>query len=172
MDKVNQWCSRSHPLLCFSESSEKLHRVSSSRKVTNKTAELTSSTIWGTRQPVWTHPSLHLSNEMIKTNALTLPNWKFPYYNTDPCQNENSSKLVKWVCVLTHFSRVQLFVTPWTAAHQAPQSKGFSRQEYWSGLPCPPPGDLPKPRIKPVSLMSSLHWQAGSLPLAPPGRPT
>ena len=46
------------------------------------------------------------------------------------------------------------FATPWTAAHQAPLSKGFSRQEYWSGLPCPSPGDLPHPRIKPTSLMS------------------
>ena len=57
-------------------------------------------------------------------------------------------------CVLSHFSRVQLFVTLWTVAHQAPLSMGFSRQEYWSGLPCPPPGDLPDPGIEPVSLMS------------------
>ena len=46
----------------------------------------------------------------------------------------------------------------------------FSRQEYWSGLPCPPPGDLPDPGVKPESL-SSLYWQAGSLPLVPPGKP-
>ena len=58
-------------------------------------------------------------------------------------------------------------MTPWTVAHQAPLSMGFSRQEYWSGLPCPLPGDLPDPGIKPVSL---LHWQAGSLPRAPPGK--
>ena len=50
--------------------------------------------------------------------------------------------------LLTCFSRVQLFTTPWTAAHQAFLSMGFSRQEYWSGLPCPPPGDLPSPGIK------------------------
>ena len=43
------------------------------------------------------------------------------------------------------------FVAPWTAARQAPLSKGFSRQEYWSGLPFPPPGDLPNPGIEPVS---------------------
>ena len=47
-----------------------------------------------------------------------------------------------------------LFATPQTVAHQAPLSMGFSRQEYWSGLPCPPPGDLPDPRMEPVSLMS------------------
>ena len=49
------------------------------------------------------------------------------------------------------FSRVQLFATPWTVAYQAPLSVGFSRQEYWSGLPFPSPGDLPDPGIKPGS---------------------
>ena len=58
------------------------------------------------------------------------------------------------VCVLSHFSCVQLCVTLWTVAHQAPLSMGFSRQEYWNGLPCPPPGDLPDPVIEPASLMS------------------
>ena len=53
------------------------------------------------------------------------------------------------------FSRVQLFVTLWTVALQAPLSMGFSRQEYWSGLPCRPPGDLPNPGIEPMSLTSS-----------------
>ena len=57
--------------------------------------------------------------------------------------------------VLIHFSCVQLFATQWTVAHQAPLSMGFSRQEYWNGLPCPPPGDLPNPVIKPTSLMSA-----------------
>ena len=55
------------------------------------------------------------------------------------------------VLVLSHFSRVQLFVTLWTAARQAPLSVGFSTQEYWSGLPCPLPGDLPNPGIEPTS---------------------
>ena len=45
-----------------------------------------------------------------------------------------------------------LFVIPWTIAHQAPLSMGFSRQEYWSGLPCPPPGNLPNPGLEPSSL--------------------
>ena len=56
--------------------------------------------------------------------------------------------------MLNHFSHVRLIATPWTVARQAPLSMGFSRQEYWSGLPCPPPGDLPDPGIEPVSLMS------------------
>ena len=54
------------------------------------------------------------------------------------------------------------------AVHQAPLSMGFSRQEYWSGLLFPPPGDLPDPGMEPSSL-HLLHWQEGSLPLAPPG---
>ena len=61
-------------------------------------------------------------------------------------------------------SHVWLLWSPWTVAHQAPLSMGFSRQEYWSGLSCPPPD----PGIEPVSLWL-LNWQAGSLPLAPPG---
>ena len=48
-------------------------------------------------------------------------------------------------------SHVQLFVTPWTVAYQAPPSMGFSRQEYWGGLPFPSPGDLPNPGIEPES---------------------
>ena len=56
--------------------------------------------------------------------------------------------------MLSRFSRVRLLVTPWTIARQAPVSMGFSRQEYWSGLPCSPPGDLPNPGIQPQSLTS------------------
>ena len=56
--------------------------------------------------------------------------------------------------MLSHFSHVQLFAAPWTVARKAPLSMGFSRQEYWSVLLCPPPGDLPDPRSKPASLMS------------------
>ena len=56
-------------------------------------------------------------------------------------------------CVLSCLC-VQPFVTLWTVARQAPLSMGFSRQEYWSGLPCPPPGDLPDPGIKPAPLAS------------------
>ena len=55
------------------------------------------------------------------------------------------------VCVLSCFSRVRLFATLWTVAHQAPLSMGFSRQEYWSGLLCHPPGDLPIPGTETAS---------------------
>ena len=53
-------------------------------------------------------------------------------------------------------SCVRLFATPWTTAHQVPLSMEFSRQEYWSGLPFPTPGDLPDPRIEPISCADSL----------------
>ena len=55
------------------------------------------------------------------------------------------------MCVL---SRVRLFVASWTVARQAPLSMGLSWQEYWSGLPFPPPGDLPNPGVEPASLLS------------------
>ena len=58
------------------------------------------------------------------------------------------------VVVVKPLSCVQLFVTPWTIAHQAPLSMGFPRQECWNGLPCPPPGDLFRPGIEPASAVS------------------
>ena len=53
-------------------------------------------------------------------------------------------------CMLSHFSCIRLFVTPWTVARQAPLFLGFSKKEYWSGLPGPPPGDPPDPEIEPT----------------------
>ena len=69
------------------------------------------------------------------------------------------------VCVCKLLSRVRLFATPWIAAFQATLSMEFSRQEYWSGLPFPSPGDLPNPGIK----LRSPALQADSLPSEPPG---
>ena len=65
-------------------------------------------------------------------------------------------------------SPVQLFETPWTVAHQVPPSMGFSRQEYWSGLPFPSPGDLPKPGMEP----RSPTLQAEALTSEPLRKPT
>ena len=65
-----------------------------------------------------------------------------------------SNKSHAMCAMLGHVSHAPLFATPWTVAHQAPLSLGFSRQEHWSGLPCPPPGDLPDPGIEPASLTS------------------
>ena len=74
---------------------------------------------------------------------------------------------VKSLCCAWLLSHVRLFATPWTAARQAPLSMGFSRQEYWSGLPCPPPGDRPNPGME----ARSPALQADSLPSEPPENP-
>ena len=76
-----------------------------------------------------------------------------------------------WIsAVLSDFSCVQLFVAPWTIDQQAPLSMGFSWQEYWSGLPCPPPRDLPDPEIKLASHVPPA-LQADSLALSYWGSP-
>ena len=77
-----------------------------------------------------------------------------------------------YVCVLSRFSRVQLFASPWTVALLAPLSMGFSRQEYWSGLPCPLPGGGGHPDlgIEPLS-PGTPALQADSLPLRHQGKP-
>ena len=82
-------------------------------------------------------------------------------------QTNSSSKYHACVCVLTHFP---LFATLCTVAPQAPLSMGFSRQEYSSGLPRPPPRDLPEPRIQPASPVAPAS-QADSLPLSHQGSP-
>ena len=80
-------------------------------------------------------------------------------------KNKNHS-----ACVLNHFSCVQLFATPCTVALQAALSTGFCKQEYWSGLPCPFPRDLPDPGIEPASAVSPA-LQMDSLPLSYQGNP-
>ena len=79
---------------------------------------------------------------------------------------ETGRKVSSTVCVLSRLV-VSDFVTPWTVAWQSPLSMEFSRQEYWSGLPCPPPWDLPNPGIEP----RSPALQADSLPSDPQGMP-
>ena len=82
---------------------------------------------------------------------------------------ENGQKLFKQMIKLCVCSVVSDSETTLTVAHQAPLSLEFSRQEYWSRLPYPPPGALPHPEIKPTSPTSALA--GGSLPLVPPGKP-
>ena len=79
-------------------------------------------------------------------------------------------KLGVHVYVLSRFSRVRLFVALWTVAHRAPLSMGFSRQEYCSGLPCPPPGALSDPGVK-SKFPASPALQANSLLTEPSGKP-
>ena len=95
----------------------------------------------------------------LSVTAFTLQgqNWEATTETIEPWVSE-------WVKPL---SRVRLFATPWTVAYQAPPSMGFSRQEYWSGLPFPSPGDLPDPGIEP----GSLAFQADALTSEPLGKP-
>ena len=74
------------------------------------------------------------------------------------------------MCVLGLFSCIRLCATAWTVAHQAPLSMGFSRQEYWSGLPCLLQGIFPTQGSN-LHLLCLLHWQEGSLELVPPRKP-
>ena len=75
--------------------------------------------------------------------------------------------MMMFMCVYVQsLSRVQLFATPWTVAHQTPLSMGFPRQEYWSGWPFSPPGHLSNPGIQPVTPA----LQANSLPTELPGK--
>ena len=85
------------------------------------------------------------------------------------CQAVYQAVVPMLLLLLSHFSRVRLCATPETAAHQAPPSLGFSRQEYWSRLPGPPPGALSHPLIEPPSLMSPALAGVFLL-LAPPGK--
>ena len=73
--------------------------------------------------------------------------------------------------MLSCFSLVRLFATPWTVARQAPLCMELSRQEYWSGLPYSPPGDIPNPGIEPTSACVSCVADR-SLPTEPPGKPS
>ena len=93
----------------------------------------------------------------------------------------NPARLLATPCVHAKLlSHVPLCVTPWTVAHQAPLCLGFSRQEYWSGLPCLPPRDLPDPGIEPALLLShalaggffttSTTWEVTLLPQGPSKR--
>ena len=75
------------------------------------------------------------------------------------------------MCVLSPFSHVQFFATLWTVACQAPLSMGFSKQEYWNGLPFPSPGDLPEPRFELVSPVSPALTDR-FFTVEPPGKPS
>ena len=75
------------------------------------------------------------------------------------------------VCVRANLLRVLTLCDPMDYSQAGSSVHGFSRHEYWRALPCPPPEDLLDPGIEPTSTYGLLHWQAGSLPLAPPGKP-
>ena len=108
--------------------------------------------IWFVHSWVW--------NEFLKHTNICRP-WG-TYTVARPFTHITLCK-VKWKLL----SHVRLFATPWTVAHQAPLSMGFSRQKYWSGVPFPSPGILPDPGITP----GSPALQVDSSPSEPPGKP-
>ena len=96
------------------------------------------------------------SNQDCSQILYCLSHQASPFYNSfiQNCQNfENNQDVLQ-----CHFSQVQLFATPWTVAHQVPLSMVFFRQEYCSGLLCPPPGDLPDPGMN-LHLQCVLHYR-------------
>ena len=89
------------------------------------------------------------------------PQGLFPGLSCIPRPKSMDAQVLYIKCIVStcfRFSCVQLSVTPWPVAQQAPLSIGLFRQESWNGLPCPPPGDLPNPEIKPVCLLCLLPW--------------
>ena len=98
---------------------------------------------------------------MACRNFLSFHKFPFRFFDGFLCRAEASKSDIASLGYFALVARmldcsscVQLCVTPWTVALQTPLSIGFSRQEYWSGLPCPPPEDLPDPGIEPRSLTS------------------
>ena len=100
--------------------------------------------------------SANLENSAVVTVFIPIPTKG----NAKECLNS-------YMCCAESLSRVRLFTTPGMQPARLLCPWGFSRQEYWSGLPCPPPGDLPNPEIEP----RSATLQADSLPSEPPGKP-
>ena len=118
-------------------------------------------TIWATREVLsrWYEPEI--TNLFIYPTLfyITIFNFLisilfFHPHNKNTVSWQGRDYYLLCMCVLSLFSHIQLFVTPWTVAHQSPLSMGFSRQEQWIGLLFPPAGNLPDPGIKPTSLMS------------------
>ena len=104
----------------------------------------------------WTACSLFHINQCITGQLKIFAQllfWKIPDI-IEKLEEWQTSICSSLACMLSRFNCDQLFATLWTVAYQAPLSMGFSRKGYWSGFPCPPPGDLPDPEIKPVSLRS------------------
>ena len=133
----------------------------------------------GSPQP---HPSgLHLPGRLLPPRSLSQPPPRAPVssspLNASSLLQQDFPHSSQWRrqgfhrIGLSRFSRVRLCATPWTAARQAPLSVGFSRQEYWSGWPCPPRGEFFPTQGSNLRLLRLLHWQASSLPLAPRGKP-
>ena len=119
-------------------------------------------TTWGLGAP--TFPSVKNTDINLQLESIPYP-WFYIFGFNHPWIV--SCTICMHACMLSRFSRVQLFATPCTVACQALQSMGFFNQEYWSRLPCPPPGIFPTQGSNP----HLLHWQVDSLPTELPGKP-
>ena len=109
---------------------------------------------------------LHLGGQTLQshwTETISCPRCWTPFIAKNVSWPEPA--VVQGVCMLVTQSCLTLCDPMDRIPCQAPLSMGFSKPEYWNGLPCPPAGDLPNPGIEPVYLSSNLHWQA------PPGKP-
>ena len=100
------------------------------------------------------------------TQGFQMGNWDLRLSLSLQSLSESFSIMLLKRSTLSCLSYVQLFATLWNVAHKTPQSMRFSRQEYWSGSSCPPPGDLPNPGIE----SRSPELQVDSLPSEPPGK--
>ena len=126
------------------------------------------------------HPDVFWRSVLSVFSLFQLPGFQehFSRNPTSDSWDRNALKFSEFsvintrACMLSHFSHVWLFATLWTVAHQDPLSMEFSRQEYLSGLPYPPPGNLPNPGIRPVSAAVSAlqvdsllqsHWESQSI---------
>ena len=127
--------------------------------------------LWGrtesdTTEVTWQQQTMY-------TQCSLWPDWGIPRVETShweqlsrETQEKHSMKWMDSLCAQS-LSHVQLSAAPWTVANQAHLSMGFSRQEYWTELPCPPPGVLPNPRIEPTSPALA----GGFFTTEPPGKP-
>ena len=111
-------------------------------------------------------------NYQLKRNGVTINLDILSYCNRQPqCPSVSPTPSIHmYACVLSRFCCVQLFWTLWTVAHQVPLSMEFSRQEYWSGLPCSPPCDLPDSGLEPM-FPTAPAMQVGSLLMSHLGSP-
>ena len=120
-----------------------------------------------TRMPqvcIWWVMKGHGQNNNVNNRTLVWPRyirWTKQYEEYDLNRNLEHIPITVCPCMLSHFCHVQLFATPWTVAHQGPLFMGYFRREYWSGLPCPPPGIFPNQGLN-SRLFCLLNWQVYS----------
>ena len=172
----NQRSNSQHPLLYIIEIAREFQKISTSASLTILKPLTVRSQLWTilNEMEITDHIACLLkkpvgrtsSNSQNQTRNNRLSKSGKEYIKAVYCHPAylTSMQSEKKVKLLSH---VRLFATPWTVAYQASQSMGFSRQEYWSGLPLPSPGDLPDPGIKP----RSPSLQADALLSEPPGKP-